>query len=81
VPRQAHALGNVLLEHEPKAASLLEPVDLRLQVRAQGGVLDLVKQDVEFASDHSVRFRIGFSIDTGGTESLGAATTFAFPAG
>jgi hypothetical protein len=28
VLRQAHALGNVLLEHEPEAASLLEPVDL-----------------------------------------------------
>jgi hypothetical protein len=39
--------------------------------------LDLVKEDVQFASDHSVRFRI----ETGGTESLGAETTFAFPAG
>ena len=28
VLRQAHALGDVLLEHEPEAAPLLEPIDL-----------------------------------------------------
>jgi hypothetical protein len=110
VLRQAHALGDVLLEHEPEAASLFESVDLGPQVSAQGGVLDLVKEDVEFASDHAVslsvgrtwslataarrladpdralanrsvcgsarlfsasgEFRIGFSIETGGTAPL-----------
>ena len=53
VLRQAHALGNVLLEHEPEAAPLLEPVDLGPQVRPQRGVLDLVEEDVQFASDHA----------------------------
>lgn len=59
VLRKAHALGNVLLEHEPEAASLLEPVDLGSQVGAQGGVLDLVQEDVEFASDHAVSLSAG----------------------
>jgi hypothetical protein len=49
----------VLLEHEPEAASLLEAVDLGPQVSAQGGVLDLVKEDVEFASDHAVSLSVG----------------------
>jgi hypothetical protein len=55
VLRQAHALGNVLLEHEPEAAPLLESVDLRPQVGTQCNVLDLVEEDVKLASDHAVR--------------------------
>ena len=59
VLRQAHTLGDVLLEHETEAASLLEPVYLGPEVRPQGGVLDLVKEDVQFASDHVVRLPNG----------------------
>ncbi|MDA8201343.1 MAG: hypothetical protein M0Z49_00995 [Chloroflexi bacterium] len=74
VLRQAHALGDVLLEHQPEAAPLLEPVDLGPQVSTQGGFLDLVKEDVEFASDHAV------SLSVGRTWSLGtAARRFADP--
>ena len=57
--RQANTLGDVLLEHEPETAPLLEPVDLRLQVRSQGGVLDLVEENVELASDHANRLPAG----------------------
>jgi hypothetical protein len=56
--RQAHALRDVLLEHEPEAASLLESIDLGSQVGTQGWVLDLVKEDVQFASDHAVRLPV-----------------------
>ncbi len=50
--RQPDALGDVLLEDQPEAAPLLEPVDLRPQLRAQRRVLDLVEEDVQLASDH-----------------------------
>ena len=59
VLRQADTLGDVLLEHEPEAASLLEPVDLGPQVLAQLSVLDFVEEDVQFASDHAVRLSVG----------------------
>ena len=50
--RQPHALGDVLLEHEAVAATLLKPVDLLPQVRPQSSVLDPLQEDVQLASDH-----------------------------
>ena len=52
-------LGDVLLEHEPEAAFLLETVDLGLQISTQGGVLYLVKENVELAADHAVSLSAG----------------------
>jgi len=52
VLRQADSLWNVLLEDEPEAPLLLEPVDLRAKIGPQGGVLDLFEQDVELVSNH-----------------------------
>lgn len=52
VLRQADSLWDVLLEDEPEAPLLLEPVDLRAEIGPQGGVLDLLEQDVELASNH-----------------------------
>src|SRR5439155_14924176 len=59
VLRQAHALRDVLLEHESEAPSLLESVDLRLEVSTQGWVLNLVQENVQLASDHSLRLSAG----------------------
>lgn len=59
VLRQAHALGNVLLEHEPEAASLLEPIDLGSRVGTQGRVLYIVNEDVELAADHALSLSAG----------------------
>ena len=50
--RQPHALGDVLLEDEPEAASLLEPIDLGSEVLAQRGVIDALEEDIQLASDH-----------------------------
>ena len=55
--READPLGDVLLEHEPEATPLLQPIDLDPKVGAQRRVLDLVEKDVEFASDHRAKDR------------------------
>ena len=44
----------MLLEDEPEAASLPEPVDLGTQVGPQGFVMDLVQQDVQLTANHDV---------------------------
>jgi hypothetical protein len=45
----------MLLEHQAEAPTFFEPVDLRAKVGLQSRVLDLVEEDVKFASDHAVR--------------------------
>ena len=50
---QSHALGDVLLEYQPVAATLSEAFDLLPQVRPQGSVLDPLQEDVQLASDHA----------------------------
>ncbi len=53
--RQPHALGDVLLEDQPEAAALLEPIDLPPEVGAKRVVVDPLQKDVELAPDHSPR--------------------------
>jgi hypothetical protein len=86
VLRKPDALGAVLLEDEPEAPLLLEPVDLRSQISPQSGVLDLVEQYVELVSDHLVGpagmvirappKRLCFENETGATRSSAGVTGY-----